>query len=357
VLGEPAISGDLRRTDNAKAVADQVAVAPAHLQPVLFRAGRAARATRLMVVRAVSAAGVARQTEGHSCVQYRAKKRRRYPGGSCRPHRLQAGYLADGGQSRPASFNFSRGTQQMNGRIYWAILALVIGCSEGVDGASDDSEGAGGEIAAAGAHVAAGGADKGRGGASAQPAAGAPVAELGGSDEAGGTGGETAGAPSSHEPGGAGGAGGEPSLVGDAGAHAADGGATAAQGGKSSGMGGAAARGGATASSSGGAAACECSAGACCDGCHYRPDAVLCDADVVTATSCDAPVKAPYLCGGGSYSTRINTQHQRQYCSGASATCNGRLFSAGLINEECPSGQACTDSGSGPDTASCKPCK
>ena len=62
---------------------------------------------------------------------------------------------------------------------------------------------------------------------------------------------------------------------------------------------------------------CECSSGPCCDGCHYKPATSVCDVEIDTQYGC------PWGTGCGADVAK-RTRSKFRYCSGNSASCNGR---------------------------------
>ncbi len=84
---------------------------------------------------------------------------------------------------------------------------------------------------------------------------------------------------------------------------------------------------------------CECSSGPCCDGCHYKSSAAICDVEVKTQYGC------PWGTGCGADVAK-RTKSRFRYCSGDSAECNGRWSEWGnwtnwLVVDYCTSSEVC----------------
>jgi len=89
---------------------------------------------------------------------------------------------------------------------------------------------------------------------------------------------------------------------------------------------------------------CECTSGSCCDGCHYRPSSISCNYEVQTEYSC------PFgnSCGGD---VGKRTKTKLQYCSGYSASCNGRWsdwlnWTNWTVSDACSSNEVCVSGSS-----------
>lgn len=87
---------------------------------------------------------------------------------------------------------------------------------------------------------------------------------------------------------------------------------------------------------------CECTTGPCCDGCHYKTTAAICDTESSVEYGC------PWGTGCGSdLGKRIQTRYK--YCSGYNATCSGNWGSWGnwttwLAAEYCSNSSVCSAS-------------
>ncbi len=84
---------------------------------------------------------------------------------------------------------------------------------------------------------------------------------------------------------------------------------------------------------------CECSSGPCCDGCHYKSSATICDVEVQTQYGC------PWGIGCGADVAK-RTKSRFRYCSGDSAQCTGRWSEWGnwtnwLVVDYCTSSEVC----------------
>ncbi len=85
---------------------------------------------------------------------------------------------------------------------------------------------------------------------------------------------------------------------------------------------------------------CECSEGACCDGCHFKPEGILCNNEVQTERRCESVnVNDPNdLCGA-----RPQHRTQVQYCAGDEALCTGstQWLSWEYDTQSCQAEQRC----------------
>lgn len=88
-------------------------------------------------------------------------------------------------------------------------------------------------------------------------------------------------------------------------------------------------------------AQCECSSGPCCDGCHFMSEAKICSAQN------DAQYGCAWGTGCGS-DVATRTRTRLIYCSGYSASCNGRqtdwsAYSGWTLLQNCGNTQSCVE--------------